>query len=312
MELTSAKITYQVSGGLPKVFDWTGSLGFLEQEEVTLPFQDGAFYLGDGSNIFTATISEPNGSSDEYSDNDALKSKFILPPIAEGSIILNLTTNNYANENELRLYDASDNVIFSRTGGELQPNTIYRDTLSLDTGCYRVEITDQSNDGLSYWANSAQGSGSFRLWTITNGTLGLLKNFESEFGHKIDFAFAVDAMTIDTIEMEINGVPVVIIGGDTFEVNGDDLYPLSVEKLDGFDLGIYPNPNNGSFNVELLGYTGVIEMQLYDLSGKIVHQDKLISMGGTMRSFQLDLKPGMYLARFNGELVNETRRIIIE
>ena len=310
--LTSANITYQVAGGLPKNYEWTGSLGFLEQEEVTLPFQDGAFYLGDGSNVFTATISNPNGSVDQYADNDALNSHFELPPVTEGEIILHLTTNNFSSENELKLYDAMNNVVFSRSGAQLQSNTIYRDTLSLDTGCYRIEITDQANDGLSYWANSNQGAGSFRIWTFNNGALGLLKNFEPEFGHKIDFAFAIDAMTIDTIFIEVNGVPVVVIGGDTFEVNGNNLYPLSVEKTDDFSIGLYPNPNNGSFNVELIGYTGVVDMQLYDLSGKIVHQDKLISMRGTSQNFQLNLSPGIYLVRFNGELINETMRVVIE
>jgi len=140
----------------------------------------------------------------------------------------------------------------------------------------------------------------------------LLKNFEPEFGHKIDFAFAIDAMTIDTIFIEVNGVPAVVIGGDTFEVNGNNLYPLSVEKTDDFSIGLYPNPNNGSFNVELIGYTGVVDMQLYDLSGKIVHQDKLISMRGTSQNFQLNLSPGIYLVRFNGELINETMRVVIE
>ena len=86
------------------------------------------------------------------------------------------------------------------------------------------------------------------------------------------------------------GVPAVVIGGDTFEVNGNNLYPLSIEKTDDFSIGLYPNPNKGSFNVELIGYTGVVNMQLYDLSGKIVHHDKLISMRGTSQKLSIESK----------------------
>lgn len=306
-ELTSAKIRYEVSGGLPKTYTWEGELGFLETEEVELPFQDGAFYLGDGTNRFTATIVEVNGGADQYAANNAFTSRYELPPIYEGDIIIQLSTNNVPAQNELKIYDAAGNEVFERDN--MTANTLYRDTLRLDTGCYRLELTDSGHDGLSYWANPNQGNGLLRIWRGTGN--GILQSFEPEFGNKLDFAFAIDAMTIDTIWSEVNGFPVAIIGGDTFEVNGDDLYPLSVEKTEDFNLNVYPNPNNGSFYVEMIGYTGKVEIEIMDLSGKRVYQETVGSMQGMAKSFDLNLTSGIYLLKLNGPQLNETRRVVI-
>lgn len=306
-ELTSAKIRYEVSGGLPKTYTWEGELGFLETEEVELPFQDGAFYLGDGTNRFTATIVEVNGGADQYAANNAFTSRYELPPIYEGDIIIQLSTNNVPAQNELKIYDAAGNEVFERDN--MTANTLYRDTLRLDTGCYRLELTDSGHDGLSYWANPNQGNGLLRIWRGTGN--GILQSFEPEFGNKLDFAFAIDAMTIDTIWSEVNGFPVAIIGGDTFEVNGDDLYPLSVEKTEDFNLNVYPNPNNGSFYVEMIGYTGKVEIEIMDLSGKRVYQETTGSMQGMAKSFDLNLTSGIYLLKLNGPQLNETRRVVI-
>ncbi|GAA0559523.1 M43 family zinc metalloprotease [Chitinophaga japonensis] len=83
--LQSVQISYQVDGGTPQSFNWTGSLAALAQTSVALP----AGTAGDGSHIITAYTTLPNGVADEAPENDtALDSfRYYTPatlPLAEG------------------------------------------------------------------------------------------------------------------------------------------------------------------------------------------------------------------------------------
>jgi hypothetical protein len=58
---------------------------------------------------------------------------------------------------------------------------------------------------------------------------------------------------------------------------------------------IYPNPNNGQFNVELNGYSGVINLVVYDLMGK-----QVLANNGIENQLQLNISEqpkGIYLVK---------------
>lgn len=307
--LTSLKIHYGVSGGITKTYEWTGSLGFLEKEEVELPYQDGAFYLGDGSNRFIASVSAPNGGVDGYADNDELAVSFELPPVYEEEVIVQYKTNNFPGENNLRVYNSLNQLVLNRSGSSLSANTTYWDTLALDTGCYTLEITDSENDGLSYWAWPGQGAGYLRLWN--DG--GVVESFEPEFGHKIEYAFAIDAMTIDTVTVEVNGQTAYVIGGDTFTMINGELYPLGIAQQSvPVEMNVYPNPNRGSFYIELHNYIGEAQLSIRNISGQLVHSSILPVKGSFARKYDLRLSSGVYLIEVMGDGMLETRKMVIE
>lgn len=286
--LTSLKITYQVSGGVPRVHNWTGNLGFLEKEEVVLPFENGGFYVGDGSNKFMATVSEPNGQQDGNSDNDTYTTKFELPPVYEEKLIIQYKTNTFQQENDLTVYDANDNVVFSRIGSTLSPNTDYRDTLELDSGCYRLELTDSEDDGLSYWAWPNQGSGFLRLWSPSGA---IIQSFESEFGNKIEHAFSIDSISNPGYINEPKGI------ADGAEVKGT--------------ITAYPNPNNGDFYIELMDFNGQYQLDVIDLHGRAVYSENITINGGFSWRYNLDLPTGIYTLRVSGEDGYETVKMVI-
>jgi hypothetical protein len=307
--MTSCKIKYMVQGGISKTYEWSGYLGFLEKEEVVLPFQDGAFYMGDGSNKFIATVSEPNGAFDGNTMNDAYTSKYDLPDLMEGEVIIQYKTNTNKNDNDLIVYNSKNEVVLQKFGFNLNANTVYWDTLNLDTGCYRLELTDSEHDGLSYWAYPAQGSGYMRIWN--DG--GIAKTFESEFGNKIEYAFAIDAMTKDTVFTVVDGQDIVVIGGDTLvEIDGG-YAPLSVAKTEGSGLmSIYPNPNAGSFYLELLNYSGELDMEVYSIAGQLIHKELLTSNRNFARKFDLRLTTGIYMVHLSGDGYSDTKKIVVE
>ncbi|HEU4553503.1 MAG TPA: M43 family zinc metalloprotease [Chitinophaga sp.] len=83
--LTNVRISYQVDGGAPQTFNWTGSLTALKEETVQLP----AGTAGTGNHIITAYTSLPNGVTDEAPENDtaAASFRYFAPaslPLSEG------------------------------------------------------------------------------------------------------------------------------------------------------------------------------------------------------------------------------------
>ncbi len=241
-QLTSLDITYSVSGGVPETYNWTGSLNFMETEEVILPITDGNFWIGDGNNIFTVEVSLPNNGQDEYAQNNIYSSTFTLPDFYANSFIIVLRTNNYGYQNSYTIKDVNGNIVLSKSG--LANNTTYVDTLFLQEGCYTLEFYDSGDNGLYFWALSAQGTGYLKFKEIGGG---YIKTFEPEFGKSIHYAF--------------------VIGNITRISNPD--------KESYFE--VYPNPSNGMFTVDVvLQNNKNAQIIIEDMTGKII-ENKILS-----------------------------------
>jgi hypothetical protein len=65
--LTSATINYQITGGTPQTFNWTGNLASGQTTNVTLP----SVTASSGLNTFTAYTTQPNGTADDDTSNDS-------------------------------------------------------------------------------------------------------------------------------------------------------------------------------------------------------------------------------------------------
>ena len=76
--LSTARITYQIDGGTPRVLNWTGSLASLDSATVTLP----AATVDTGAHQLTAYVTDPNGAGDEQISNDTASGSFHLDHLA--------------------------------------------------------------------------------------------------------------------------------------------------------------------------------------------------------------------------------------
>jgi uncharacterized delta-60 repeat protein len=75
---------------------------------------------------------------------------------------------------------------------------------------------------------------------------------------------------------------------------------------------VYPNPSNGTFNLEL-GNTHKAELMVTDLSGKTIMQKIITSMGGKVKeALELKAAKGIYLLRINADGNLITRKLIVE
>ncbi|MDD3876255.1 MAG: peptide-N-glycosidase F-related protein [Bacteroidales bacterium] len=181
--LTSLDITYGITGANTSVFHWTGLLKFTETATVQLD----TFAWMQGATTFTTTISNPNGGTDQYTNNNTRTTPFTYVPVMPSKFMIEFKTNNYPSQNAFTLSDNNGNIILSRSG--LTANTIYRDTLELTDGCYEFKLTDTGEDGLTWWANTSQGNGYLRFKSAYNPTI--LKNFNSDFGGEVYMQFTV-------------------------------------------------------------------------------------------------------------------------
>jgi hypothetical protein len=234
--LTSARVTFQISGGNPFVYEWSGDLDFMESEIVTVNVDEASFWLGDGSNIFTITASNPNQQEDEYEGNNTFTTKFDMPDVYPTTIALRYKTNNNPQDNSVTVTDLDGNVVYSNTN--LASNTLYWDTLDLTNGCYSLKVLDTGDDGLSYWAYPEQGSGFFQFRPISSQSF----TFEAEFGREINYSF--------------------VVGGFT-----------NVKENKNIELSLFPNPTSDVVNLE--SNVLIQEYKLIDMSGRILQDVQL-------------------------------------
>jgi len=100
----------------------------------------------------------------------------------------------------LNVYDENGNVVLQKLSAGLSGNTIYRDTLTNINGCYRLEINDTGEDGLSWWANN-DGDGYIALKPIG----GSWNTLPTDFGsiYRYDFTAGIVVSTEEVLADEV-------------------------------------------------------------------------------------------------------------
>ncbi|MCX6350303.1 MAG: peptide-N-glycosidase F-related protein [Bacteroidetes bacterium] len=235
--LRDLEITYGITGDSFTTYHWRGNLGFMQMQEVRL----GLLNWNATGHEFKVTLSNPNGFKDEYAPNNTQTSYYTPTLSFPNKIIIDVSTNKSPEENSWTLTDQNGNLVASRDFKSLKKLTSYKDTLNLKVGCYQFTLIDSGLNGLSFWADTAQGSGNFRFRKSTGG---ILKNYNMDFGAQIFQQFSVGAYK-------------------------DGVEETSFEKA---SLRVYPNPSNSIINVELNLTKKAKEamLNLFDVSGRKV------------------------------------------
>lgn len=275
-QLTSLKITYGVKGGVMNTYNWKGSLNFMDTTSISL--DPPANWAGAESNPFQVTVSEPNGVQDEYAGNNTAYSTIPLTPKYDNTLVIWTKTNNAASEDAYVIKNLDGNVVYAHSN--MKNNTLYRDTVTLLHGCYTFHFTDEGQDGLSFFLNTAAGSGTLRFF---NNKGKLLKTFAPDFGAEILYNFSVE-------------------------------YGMSVdEKLPPASIEVYPNPSHGIFNVDvsLLGNRNC-NVRVFSMVGKQMLSEVHNTAGGIIPLDLSALSTGVYILQVNNGAESFSKRIVIE
>lgn len=239
--LTSLNIDYGVSGAELQSYFWIGNIEPHLQDTIILPVPGGAFWLGDTLHNFTVSISNPNGLTDEYADNNSYQTHFDVPDLYNEPFVIKLKSNNQPERYSITIKDIFGDVVFSRI--EMDPNIIYIDTIDLDEGCYTLELIDLEDMGLSYWAYPEQGSGYMYFYDTEEDNM--IKYFNPEFGRNIFYAFNV---------------------GDVAKV-----WENNLEEL----ISIYPNPFEDQITIDLepIGEEAIVNV--FNSVGQMIYNEDL-------------------------------------
>ena len=93
-----------------------------------------------------------------------------------------------------------------------------------------------------------------------------------------------------------------------------DFTSLSNLALNNASLRIYPNPSNGTFELEMKNVEGEqVEMIIVDVSGRIVERHVLTSQGSTIHeTVQLHVSPGIFFVHISIGTAEVQQRIVVK
>jgi hypothetical protein len=304
-KIGTVKIKYGVSGGTFYTTTWVGELAFLETEKVTLPIPDHNFFKGDGSNVFIAEILEVNSSTDEVISNNTYRSPFESVIEKNGAFTLIVKTNSRASENWYILTNVKGDTIVYRNN--LNNNTTYVDTLDLPDQLYSLYIEDAGGDGLSWWANTAQGSGSVSMRNI--GVTGskpplYVDVIEPDFGNFIiqNFSIGYEMTTGNPNYDETLWTPPSVVGINKITNNAE-----------AKSFSVYPNPAIGYMNIESVDFSGRAYIRVFNQLGTLIYQRHSGMQNGSVQTINTqNWSKGVYFITILHDETVITKSVVIE
>ena len=242
---------YGLKNDTVHTYTWTGALGFLDTAVVVFP-PSTTILSGTASSVFQTSVTSVNGGAgDQNLFNNIYSSQTTPVPVYPENFVVKMYTNNNVDgstgfsETSWFLYDQTGAVIYQRD--QLTNATVYVDTLTnLAPGCYKFEIKDTGCDGMSWWANTAGGTGSLRFDYINaNSTIAL---FPGDIGCNYVRYFKI----LDSHPNYV-GISSNIPNANVVEV--------------------YPNPATNTAYIKLdLARNQNVTYKIIDLNGKIINQ----------------------------------------
>lgn len=195
--LTSVDFSYNVNGGTPMTYTWSGNVPFYSYATVTLP----SISFTPAANN-TLTVSITNSTDNNMANNTVTKTWMDATTYAAGTYNLTIVPDDYGSETTWEFLDGSGSVLASGgpyTDGNTTP---INETVNIGTNdCFTFVIYDAYGDGIC----CSYGNGSYLVTNASGGTVASGGQFGSEESSnwKTDGTVAVD----NSLNGEINIFP---------------------------------------------------------------------------------------------------------
>lgn len=87
---------------------------------------------------------------------------------------------------------------------------------------------------------------------------------------------------------------------------------LGIDYFQNDDLvTVFPNPTSNDFTIKINNFSGSLEIQLYDLNGRLILKKSIDSFSEEEQISVKDLSSGVYLLKLNGEKISATKKLIV-
>ena len=144
--LTSVDIIYHVNGQNPENYTWTGNLTYLASEQITLP--EISFSVN-AANEAVVYLSNPNGTVDQFLQNDTISKTFNAAVVTPNAVKLMLKLDTNPQETTWEITNSAGSILFSG-GPYTQSGALIQETFVFEeSDCHIFTIHDSGNNGLA-------------------------------------------------------------------------------------------------------------------------------------------------------------------
>jgi hypothetical protein len=252
--VTNAVFSYNINGGAPMTYTYTGSVAPLAQSSViSLP---NMLFTPIASNTLNISVVSVNGSSDQNLSNDAAMKTIPLTAVTANTLAMQMdfTQDRYGDEVSWGVLDEATMIpvpgatisagtypVLSANGTQLHTHTF---TVSANK-CYKLVVSDSYGDGV----NAGYGVGGYAL---KSGVTNLItSNGQYGSGHNKWYKSA-------------------------------NVTNVAAAQLNISSIGIYPNPAVNSANVNLeLAQNESVFMTITNALGQVVYNESLTLDAGS-------------------------------
>ncbi len=266
--ITQFTYSYDLDGGAATTAAWTGTLAPGEIQSIAL---DATTALN-GSHVFHASCSEPNGQADGNPVNNSSQRNFTVADPGY-PVTVAITTDNYGSETTWSIEEQGGAVLY--TGGPYQDTnggTSEGGSFCLASGCYNFKMMDAYGDGIC----CQYGNGSFR---VLDGNGAVLVDGTGIFSTSITSPFCIGSTGIN-------------------------------QEGSIADLQIYPNPGTGALEISMPGTSGEASIRVRDALGREVNATKVPSISRARLDLGF-LPNGTYSLDINTGHFHAVRQVII-
>ena len=276
-DLTELSFEYEVNGGTPATFTWTGLLSSFEELEINL---DPISFTMAANNTLTVTSTTTNGVADEDASDNTVSGTFDQAPASYSTVYFTLKTDNYGSETTWEIVDANGTV-YASGGPYTDASQVVEDNIEIilpALGCYSFNIYDAYGDGI----DGGYGVGYYELTDSEGNPVADGGQFASE-----EFRpFEVTNMTIGIEE---------------------NIFENSVN--------ITPNPANTNAYVEFnLENSQVVLIKLFNTQGQLVSEtEEYIKSGNNKTAIDISsFEAGLYIISIQANNSTYTQKLIVE
>ncbi|HZF99869.1 MAG TPA: serine protease, partial [Chitinophagales bacterium] len=150
--LTSVVVSYTFDNVNFTTNTYTVNIPMFGLYNLTLP----AVSKPSGSYTFNASLSNPNGGTDQNNANNAGASAFSM--VSGGEVTFELRTDDYPNETSYIVTGPSGDTLLT-SEPFASPNTVYSTSMCMAAACYNFKIFDSYGDGIC----CSSGNGYFKV-----------------------------------------------------------------------------------------------------------------------------------------------------